>query len=250
MEATTPQRDDPVKPDPEARDDASSYWEHFGFSLEDTPESAEPDPAAVQAPPGLASQPDSPDLAEESPNAPHDPESDPATDTAPVGDSDRPRRRFAVACLAVAAGIVVLAVAVGVLLPHILAGRATDDQRGEVSQVTRQMMTNLVTLHYTSAQADVNRLLDGATGTFRQQFGGAAATFRNVIEKGKVNSTGQVTEVGVQSVDDNNATVLAAVRAHVANSDAPQGEERNYRMRVSLAHQDGRWLVSDVSFVP
>ena len=49
--------------------------------------------------------------------------------------------------------------------------------------------------------------------------------------------------------NDNQATVLTAVTSIVKNTEAPEGQQRVYRMKMTLDHTDGRWLVSNVEFV-
>lgn len=240
--------DEAPAPPSGTEEDAAAYWSRFGLDVD----------AGDPMPPRSAPDADGAEDPAEVEDVPP-PQETGATTTdaedgargAPISEPDpRPARGFARATVALTGVIVVLAVVVGILLPGLISARRAEDRRDEVTQVTRQMMTNLVTLRFDTAQADVDRLLDGATGSFREQFGGQAGAFRNVLEQGRVVSTGHVTEVGVQDVTDENATALAAVRARVANSDSPNGEDRNYRMRVTLQHKDDRWLVADVEFVP
>lgn len=88
-----------------------------------------------------------------------------------------------------------------------------------------------------------------ATGPFKAQFDQVAASFSRVLDQGKVQSTGTVKEAGIIRVDDSSATVLAAVSSVVKNTEAPDGQQRVYRMRVSLTGHDDTWQVSNVEFV-
>lgn len=44
-------------------------------------------------------------------------------------------------------------------------------------------------------------------------------------------------------------TTLTAVTSVVKNTEAPEGQQRVYRMKMTLDHNDSRWLVSNVEFV-
>lgn len=114
---------------------------------------------------------------------------------------------------------------------------------------TRQMVANLVTLRYSSADADVRRIQAGTTGDFRNQFADTTGSFAAVLKQGQVDSTGAATSVALINADDQHATAIAAVTSTVKNSEAPQGQQRVYRMKVDLTNQDGKWLVSNMEFV-
>jgi Mce-associated membrane protein len=64
-----------------------------------------------------------------------------------------------------------------------------------------------------------------------------------------VESTGEIEEAGIVTADDKHAVALAAVTSTVKNTEAPDGEIRVYRMKVTLDVVDDKWLVSDVEFV-
>lgn len=111
------------------------------------------------------------------------------------------------------------------------------------------MVANLVTLRYSSADADVRRIQAGTTGDFRNQFADTTGSFAAVLKQGQVDSTGAATSVALINADDQHATAIAAVTSTVKNSEAPQGQQRVYRMKVDLTNQDGKWLVSNMEFV-
>jgi Mce-associated membrane protein len=146
-----------------------------------------------------------------------------------------------------AAGLIAAAT---VLLVKLTDANAAEDSRQSALQVARQVAVDLTTVSKDNAQQDVNRLMDVATGSFRDQFAQQAEVFRKVVQQASVSSRGTVAEAGVSGVDGDTVTVLAAVSATVRNSDAPSGEQRQYRMKMQLQHDGDRWLVSDLEFVP
>jgi Mce-associated membrane protein len=157
------------------------------------------------------------------------------------------RRILLAAAMVLAAALVAVAT---LLLLRLNDANAAEDSREAALQVARQVAVDLTTVSKDTAQQDVNRLMDMATGSFKDQFAQQADVFRKVVQQASVTSKGTVTEAGVSSVDGDTVTVLAAVSATVQNADAPGGEQRQYRMKMQLQHDGDRWLVSDLEFVP
>ncbi len=152
-----------------------------------------------------------------------------------------------------AAAAVLLVVALGaavVLLALSTTPDGLDGRRGAFVQTARQGVLNLTTVRYATAPEDVQHLLDGASGSFAQDFGGRKDSYIQVVQKAQVNSEGKVLAAGLEKLDGNTAVVLVASTAKVSNSSAPQGEERSYRLRVTVTDTDGRMTVSNVEFVP
>ncbi|WP_280265171.1 hypothetical protein [Nocardia wallacei] len=187
----------------------------------------------------------------------HDTEIEDATDT--VGDPDatepvtveRPARRRARTAVLAVALVVVIAGTVMTVLSGLAwrDARAADQRDKEVLSTASAMAVNLVTLRHASAKDDLARVEAGTTGAFHEQFAGAADGFGELLTQGGVESTGQVASAGIVTASDSAATVLAAVTSTVKNNEAPQGEIRVYRMRMTLDHIGGKWLLSNVEFV-
>ncbi|WP_216892872.1 hypothetical protein [Nocardia alni] len=202
-----------------------------------------------------APSPDAPgiDSAGASPPAePDDDDAEPVAESAGNGLWSKGLRRPG----GTVAGLTVLTVAIialiaitAVLLVDNHANDAHEQRDAAVTAAARRMVADLTTLNRTSVEPDITRILGETTGSFRDQFTHQADSFREVIAKGAVDSTGSVAESGVISADDDHAQVLVASTSTVRNSDAPNGQERVYRMKVSLQHVGGGWLVSDVEFV-
>ncbi|MET8430918.1 hypothetical protein [Nocardia sp. NPDC004860] len=170
----------------------------------------------------------------------------------PDDESATPARTFAAPALGLVVLVVALiALAVATVL-MFLQVRSTDAHKSRDAAAVaaaRQMVVDLTTLSQQAVEPDINRILAETTGSFRDQFTHQADTFRQVLSKGAVDSTGEVTEAGLSSADDDHAEVLVASTSTVKNTDAPDGQQRVYRMKVSLQHVSGAWLVSNVEFV-
>ncbi|MDV2477062.1 hypothetical protein F8M49_20165 [Rhodococcus zopfii] len=158
-------------------------------------------------------------------------------------------RGIVVGTVATAVIAITAAVVAGVSWSILRTEQASQERDEQIVATARQVVVNLVTLRHQSADEDLQRVADGTTGQFRDQFTGAAGSFDDVLSQGQVESTGEVKEAGLVEADDRHAVVLAAVTSTVKNTEAPDGERRMYRMKVTLDAVDGRWLVSDVEFV-
>ncbi|BAH52932.1 hypothetical protein [Rhodococcus opacus] len=170
---------------------------------------------------------------------------------AATADSEvRQSTRGFIATMAAIALVALAALVVGgVSWTNLRAEQAAQSRDEQILETARQVVVNLVTLRHQSVDEDIQRVADGTTGPFRDQFTSASGSFGDVLNQGQVESTGEVKEAGLVTSDDEHAVVLAAVTSTVKNTEAPDGEIRVYRMKVSLDSVDGNWLVSDVEFV-
>jgi Mce-associated membrane protein len=152
----------------------------------------------------------------------------------------------------VAASVLVVAlVAAGAwLLLDRQSASERDERREAFVQAARQTVLNLTTIHADSADADVQRLLDGATGDFKAEFEGREGPFVEVVQQAGVTTVGEVLEAGLQTEDGTCAASLVASRAMVSNADQPEPEPRDFRLRVTICDEDGSLLASKVEFVP
>lgn len=172
----------------------------------------------------------------------------------PVEPQTRARRRGPalrrLGAGAAAAVVVALVVAVVLLALVTPSSGALDARDQNFVQTARQGVLNLTTVHYPTAPEDVQHLLDGASGSFAQDFGGRKDSYIQVVQKAQVNSDGKIVSAGLEKTTDNTGVVLVASTAKVSNSAAPEGEDRSYRLRVTVTDTDGRMTVSNVEFVP
>jgi Mce-associated membrane protein len=125
-----------------------------------------------------------------------------------------------------------------------------DEQRKLFLQVGRQGALNLTTIDWEHADADVQRILDSATGTFYDDFQKRAQPFVEVVKQAQSKSVGTIAEAGLESVSDNEAQVLVAVTVKTSNAGAPEQEPRAWRMRISVEKVEDEAKVSNVEFVP
>lgn len=172
-------------------------------------------------------------------------------DAAEVAGDTAPQRSHL--RLALVAGLV-LVLALGGLTGWLgfraYQSKQLDDQRKLFLQVGRQGALNLTTIDFEHADADVQRILDSATGTFYDDFQKRAGPFVEVVKQAKSKSVGTVTEAGLESESDTEARVLVAVTVQTSNAGAAEQQPRLWRMRVSVQKMGNDVKVSNVEFVP
>lgn len=155
--------------------------------------------------------------------------------------------------LATAAGLV--AVVALAALTGWLGFRAHESREAErlselYLQVGRQAAVNLTTIGFESAEADVQRVLDIATGTFYDDFEQRAQPFIEVVKQAQSKSVGTIGEAGLESESDGEAQVLVAVTVQTSNAGAAEQAPRAWRMRLTVQKVGDDAKVSDVEFVP
>lgn len=122
-------------------------------------------------------------------------------------------------------------------------------RQGLYIATARQGAVNLTTINYTQVDADVQRILDLATGAFRDDFEQRAKPFEEVVKAAQSKSEGTVTDAGLESQRGDSAQVLVAV---AVKSRTAGGEEapREWRMRIEVRSVGDDAKVSNVVFVP
>jgi len=146
--------------------------------------------------------------------------------------------------------VVVLAGLVGWLGFRAYQSHQADEQRKLFLQVGRQGALNLTTIDFQQADTDVQRILDGATGQFYDDFSQRSQPFVDVVKRAQSKSVGTVTEAGLESQSGEGAQVLVAVTVKTPNAGAAQQEPRAWRMRLSVQKVGDEAKVSNVEFVP
>ena len=155
--------------------------------------------------------------------------------------------------LALIAGLVVVVALAG--LTGWTGYRAYKAYQGEKErqlflQVGRQGAINLTTIDWQNAEADVQRVLDSATGTFYDDFQNRSAPFIQVVKQAQSKSVGTIAEAGLESASSNEAQVLVAVTVNTSNVGAPEQQPRAWRMRLTVQKVGDEAKVSNVEFVP
>jgi Mce-associated membrane protein len=96
---------------------------------------------------------------------------------------------------------------------------------------------------------DVQRVLDGSTGAFREQYEASLAQLKELSVANQAVSEGTVLEAGLVSLDDRSARVIVVADSQVTNSSTRTPQPRHYRLQLDLSLANGEWLTSDLQFV-
>jgi Mce-associated membrane protein len=124
------------------------------------------------------------------------------------------------------------------------------ERYGAVLAAADTEATAFVNLRYDRARQTVGAVAAGATGAFRRHYDTSSRHVVKVLRTHRSRMSGHVVWSGVVDVDARHATVITATTGSVSNT-RTHGERvtRDFRLRLSLVHIDGRWLTSNVEFV-
>jgi Mce-associated membrane protein len=122
----------------------------------------------------------------------------------------------------------------------------------EFAAAARQGIINLTSLDFNNAKQGVQRILDNATGSFKDDFVKMADDFTKVVEQSKVVSQGtvQAAAVDLNTMTDNSAVVLVASTSEVTNAAGAKQDPRSYRLIVTVTRDGGQLKISKVEFIP
>lgn len=124
-----------------------------------------------------------------------------------------------------------------------------NQQRNHLLEAGRQTAVNLTTIDWEHADADVQRILASATGSFYDDFAQRSQPFVDVVKQTQSKSVGTVTESGLESYSGNQALVLVTVSVMTTNLTESEPSPRNWRMRMSVETVGDEEKVSNVEFV-
>lgn len=125
----------------------------------------------------------------------------------------------------------------------------TQAQRSHYLQVAKQGALNLTTINWQHADADVRRILDGATGQFHDDFAKRSQPFVEVLQQAKAVTVGTVTEAALESETPDGAQALVLVSVRTSNAGEPDPVPRAWRMRINVQRVGTDIKVSNVGFV-
>lgn len=132
-----------------------------------------------------------------------------------------------------------------------LASGGEQQRYADILDSASKEATAFVNIRYDDAQASIDAVMAGATGDFRDQYAKSTEGVIKVLQDNKSIMTGEVLWTGVVAQDPDSATVIVATSGTVQNKqtgDKPVA--RYFRLQLQLVSEKGRWLTSDLQFVP
>ncbi|MGV0745096.1 Mce protein [Mycolicibacterium sp. XJ870] len=156
------------------------------------------------------------------------------------------RRLGALVGLAV---VVVLAGLTGWLGYEAYQSHRTEQQREMFLDAGREAALRLTNVGWETADVDVQRVLDSATGKFYDDFQKRADSYLEVVKQVKSKSEGTITGLALEPVSDGEAKVLASVTIKSTNAGVPEQAPQYWRMLLTVQKNDGLAKVSEVEFV-
>jgi Mce-associated membrane protein len=154
-----------------------------------------------------------------------------------------------VATVAILGSIALLGFSVQMYQQHREA-EAHRQQTAEFAAAARQGAVTLMSLNFSSAKDDVQRIIDNTTGEFRKNFQDQAEDFIKVAQSSKVVTEASVNAVAVQKMTKDTATALVSVTTRVSNNAAGKQDPRPWRLMIDLQRDGGQIKLAKVEFVP
>ncbi|AEF38875.1 hypothetical protein [Hoyosella subflava] len=99
---------------------------------------------------------------------------------------------------------------------------------------------------YTDLEQSFSDVIAVSTPEFAEEYETVANELRDAVTESRGVSQGSAIHAAVQSVDENQATVLVFLNQEVTNVLRPEGGIEASRLVVSLERDGDRWLLSDV----
>jgi len=127
---------------------------------------------------------------------------------------------------------------------------AEQQRSAEFAAAARQGVVTLMSLNFSHAKDDVQRIIDNTTGDFKKDFEGQAGDFTKVAQDSKVITEATVNSTAVRSMTRDTATVLIAVTTRVSNVASKEQGPRSWRLSVDVARDGGQIKLAKVEFVP
>ncbi len=173
-------------------------------------------------------------------------------DDAPETPASLPPKPMSAPRSAILVGLVViaaLAALVGWSGFRLFQSQQAQAQRSQFVQVARQGALNLTTIDWQHADADVHRILDGATGEFYDDFAKRSQPYIDVVKQFRAKTVGTIKEAGLESETADSARALVAVSVVTSSADEPGETPREWRIRIDVRKVDHQLKVSNVGFV-
>ncbi len=184
-----------------------------------------------------------------------------SADEIAIGDTGPARRRFSLrrlrprrpgpGTITAAAAILLIGAALA------LSGYATwyhhrsVDQRARTAQfaaAARQRAITVMSIDAGRAREDLQRIIDEATGEFKNQMLITANDRAEAVEQSKLSTKAAVTGVAVESSTKDSAVVLVSAKSELVNGD-PKTPPQHWRIVMTLQRDGGQLKIAKLEYV-
>ena len=121
----------------------------------------------------------------------------------------------------------------------------------EYAAAARQGVVNLMSIDYATAQDSVQRVLDGSSGRFRDNFAETAEEFVEALQAEKIVTKATVNDAAVETMSADSAVVLISATSRREGRQAPEDQQqpRLWRIVLTMVRDGDQIKMSGVEFV-
>jgi Mce-associated membrane protein len=155
--------------------------------------------------------------------------------------------------LAVGAAVILICTSLGTSGYVVWYHRKSQEQRqraAEFAAAARQSAITLMSINSDKAREDLQRVIDDATGQFKNQMLLTANGLVESVEQSKVSTKATVQAVAVESMTADSGVVLVTTKSEVINPDKTKPPPRSWRIVMNLQRDGGQLKMSRVEFLP
>lgn len=166
----------------------------------------------------------------------------PAADAA----DPEPSRLGRLSVAAGATGLIATAIASALLGWQVWQHHRVDTAADQAQATARVYAETLTSIDSTKVDDNFSRILNGATGEFKDMYSQSSVRLRQLLVDNKAAAHGTVVDSAVKSKSTDEVVVLLMVDQSVTNSAMPDPRIDRSRIRMTMNKIDGRWLASKV----
>jgi Mce-associated membrane protein len=157
---------------------------------------------------------------------------------------------LAVILVGLCAWLVVFAIQGSSAAPGSTPAEERAQEFSDIRRAAREETLAFLTIDHTKMDQLTEQVLDGATGSFKKQYQASLKSLKESATSQESYSKGSVSEVGLSEVDADSASVFVAAGSEVQNKGTKgKTENRSWRIKLTMAKEGDRWLVSQLEFV-
>ena len=157
-----------------------------------------------------------------------------------------PRRLITWPRVAVAAVLVALVIAVGLLVTRTVHDRRITDARASALSAAQRYARDFGTYDYRNLDAGFALITSELTGSFKTTYSSTAQSLKATVIKYQERSTATVQAAGVTSATPHHAVVIVLLDQTVTSVNSTTPVVNRNRAVITLVRTGGRWLMSNL----